>query len=98
VPLVGTLAAAAIFGEPLGPRQLISMALTLSGVMLALKRAVVQRSEARHIWRPSNCAMNLIGMLSVDELFKGRHFDREIIVPLGAVWIKHTAHNENWQA
>ena len=24
--------------------------------------------------------MNLIGMLSVDELFKGRHFDREIIV------------------
>ncbi len=39
VPLVGTLAAAAIFGEPLGPRQLISMALTLSGVMLALKRA-----------------------------------------------------------
>jgi transposase-like protein len=24
--------------------------------------------------------MNLIGVLSVDELFKGRHFDREIIV------------------
>jgi len=24
--------------------------------------------------------MNLIGILSVDELFKGRHFDREIIV------------------
>ena len=24
--------------------------------------------------------MNLTGMLSVDELFKGRHFDREIIV------------------
>jgi transposase-like protein len=23
--------------------------------------------------------MNLIGMLSVDELFKGRHFDQEII-------------------
>jgi drug/metabolite transporter (DMT)-like permease len=39
VPLGGTLAAAAIFGEPLGPKQLISMALTLSGVMLALKRA-----------------------------------------------------------
>jgi drug/metabolite transporter (DMT)-like permease len=39
VPLLGTLAAAAVFGEPLGPRQLISMALTLSGVMLALKRA-----------------------------------------------------------
>jgi drug/metabolite transporter (DMT)-like permease len=39
VPLLGTLAAAAVFGEPLGPKQLISMALTLSGVMLALKRA-----------------------------------------------------------
>ena len=39
VPLIGTLAAAAAFGEPLGPRQLISMALTLSGVMLALTRA-----------------------------------------------------------
>ena len=24
--------------------------------------------------------MNLVGMLSLDELFKGRHFDREIIV------------------
>ena len=38
VPILGTLAAAAVFAEPLGPRQLISMALTLSGVMLALKR------------------------------------------------------------
>ena len=24
--------------------------------------------------------MNLVGMLSLDDLFKGRHFDREIIV------------------
>src|SRR3984885_1569078 len=24
--------------------------------------------------------MNLVGMLSLDELFKGRHFDREIII------------------
>jgi drug/metabolite transporter (DMT)-like permease len=39
VPLVGTLAAAAMLGEPLGPKQIIAMALTLSGVMLALKRA-----------------------------------------------------------
>ena len=39
VPILGTFAAAAVFGEPLGPKQLISMALTLSGVMLALKSA-----------------------------------------------------------
>jgi hypothetical protein len=59
---------------------------TPAGVSLSLQRrhlvraAVVQRSEAKHIRRPSNSAMNLIGMLSVDELFEGRHFDREIIV------------------
>ncbi|HWL82053.1 MAG TPA: DMT family transporter [Roseomonas sp.] len=39
VPLLGTLTAAAVLGEPFGPRQMIAMVLTLSGVTLALRRS-----------------------------------------------------------
>ncbi len=38
VPLIGTLSAAVILGEPFGPRQILSMVLTLGGVTLALRR------------------------------------------------------------
>ncbi|WP_043754314.1 DMT family transporter [Methylobacterium nodulans] len=37
VPLIGVLSAAVILGEPLGPRQFVSLALTLGGVTLALQ-------------------------------------------------------------
>lgn len=37
VPLIGVLSAAVILGEPLGPRQYVSLALTLAGVTLALQ-------------------------------------------------------------
>lgn len=36
VPLVGTLLAALVLGEPLGLREVVAMALTLTGVLLAL--------------------------------------------------------------
>lgn len=36
-PLVGVLASAALLGDPLGPRQLIALALTLTGVGLAAR-------------------------------------------------------------
>ncbi|POR45736.1 DMT family transporter [Bosea psychrotolerans] len=38
VQIVGTLAAAPILGEPLGLKELIAFGLTLSGVLLALRR------------------------------------------------------------
>lgn len=38
VPLLGVIAAAALLGEPFGPRQVIALALTLCGVTLALFR------------------------------------------------------------
>lgn len=34
--------------------------------------------------------MNLVGMLSLDELFKGRHFDREIIVLCVRWYLRYT--------
>jgi drug/metabolite transporter (DMT)-like permease len=39
VPLVGVVAAALALGEPLGAREGLALALTLSGVSLALRRA-----------------------------------------------------------
>ena len=36
VPLVGTVLAALVLGEPLGSREVVAMALTLTGVLLAL--------------------------------------------------------------
>ena len=39
VPIVGTLSAAPVLGEPLGLRQLIAFGLTLTGVGLALRRS-----------------------------------------------------------
>ncbi len=36
-PLVGVLASAALLGDPLGPRQLVALAVTLSGVGLAAR-------------------------------------------------------------
>lgn len=39
VPLVGILSAALLLGEPLGTREGLAMALTLSGVALALRRS-----------------------------------------------------------
>jgi drug/metabolite transporter (DMT)-like permease len=39
VPIVGTLAAAPLLGDRLGTRELVAMALTLSGVGLALRRS-----------------------------------------------------------
>lgn len=39
VPIIGTLAAALLLGDSLGVRELVAMALTLSGVGLALRRA-----------------------------------------------------------
>jgi drug/metabolite transporter (DMT)-like permease len=38
VPLIGILSAASLLGEPLGPREMLAMALTLGGVVLALKK------------------------------------------------------------
>jgi len=38
VPLTGTLSASLALGEPLGAREVLAMALTLGGVVLALKR------------------------------------------------------------
>jgi drug/metabolite transporter (DMT)-like permease len=38
VPLVGVLSAAPILGEPIGPRQILALVLTLAGVGLALRR------------------------------------------------------------
>jgi drug/metabolite transporter (DMT)-like permease len=37
VPLVGVLSAAPIVGEPLGLRTMLALALTLSGVVLAVR-------------------------------------------------------------
>lgn len=37
VPLIGILSAALLLGEPLGPRQMLALALTLGGVVLALR-------------------------------------------------------------
>jgi drug/metabolite transporter (DMT)-like permease len=39
VPVIGVVSAAIILGEPLGPREIAAMALTLGGVTLALQRA-----------------------------------------------------------
>jgi drug/metabolite transporter (DMT)-like permease len=39
VPLLGTLSAAWLIGEPVGLREAVSMLLTLSGITLALRRA-----------------------------------------------------------
>jgi len=33
-----------------------------------------------HIWRQIRPATKLTRMLSIDDLFKGRHFDQEIII------------------
>ena len=38
VPLTGTLSASLALGEPLGAREVLATALTLGGVVLALKR------------------------------------------------------------
>jgi drug/metabolite transporter (DMT)-like permease len=38
VPVIGVIAATLVLGEPLGVRQVIAAALTLGGVMLAIKR------------------------------------------------------------
>jgi drug/metabolite transporter (DMT)-like permease len=47
VPIMGIVAAALSLGEPLGLREIAAMALTLSGVALALRRKSPQRkSEA----------------------------------------------------
>jgi transposase-like protein len=45
----------------------------------------MQRTVGVHIWRQISLAMKLTSMLSNDDLFKGRHFDREIII-LGFRW------------
>ena len=37
-PVIGVVAAAFVLGEPLGPRELAALALTLGGVALALRR------------------------------------------------------------
>jgi drug/metabolite transporter (DMT)-like permease len=37
-PVIGVVAAAFSIGEPLGPRELIALTLTLAGVALALRR------------------------------------------------------------
>jgi drug/metabolite transporter (DMT)-like permease len=37
VPLIGILSAALLLGEPLGPRQMLALALTLGSVVLALR-------------------------------------------------------------
>jgi drug/metabolite transporter (DMT)-like permease len=39
-PVIGVVAAAFAIGEPLGPRELIALTLTLAGVALALRRTV----------------------------------------------------------
>ncbi len=36
-PMVGVFASAALLGEPLGPRQLLALAMTLTGVGLAAR-------------------------------------------------------------
>ncbi len=38
-PVIGVIAAALIFGSPVGAREIVSMALILAGVVLALRRA-----------------------------------------------------------
>jgi drug/metabolite transporter (DMT)-like permease len=38
VPLLGSILAAVLLGEPFGPRQILAMALTLGGVTLALQK------------------------------------------------------------
>jgi drug/metabolite transporter (DMT)-like permease len=38
-PVIGVVSAAALLGEPFGLRQVLALALTLSGVALALRRA-----------------------------------------------------------
>jgi drug/metabolite transporter (DMT)-like permease len=38
-PVIGVVAAAFVLGEPLGPRELMALTLTLAGVALALRRA-----------------------------------------------------------
>jgi drug/metabolite transporter (DMT)-like permease len=38
VPIIGIVAAALVLGEPLGWKEAVAMALTLSGVALALRR------------------------------------------------------------
>jgi drug/metabolite transporter (DMT)-like permease len=38
VPLIGILSATLFLGEPLGPREMLAMALTLGGVVLALRK------------------------------------------------------------
>lgn len=38
VPLIGILSASFLLGEPLGPREMLAMALTLGGVVLALSK------------------------------------------------------------
>jgi drug/metabolite transporter (DMT)-like permease len=38
VPLIGVLSAAPILGEPLGLREALALALTLSGVALAVQK------------------------------------------------------------
>jgi transposase-like protein len=45
----------------------------------------VQRMEGVPIWRQISLAMKLTSMLRNDDLFKGCHFDREIII-LGVRW------------
>jgi hypothetical protein len=39
-----------------------------------------KKAEAVHIWRQIRPATKLTRMLSIDDLFKGRRFDQEIII------------------
>jgi drug/metabolite transporter (DMT)-like permease len=46
VPVLGVIAAAVVLGEPLGLREAVAMAITLGGVLLALRKPAVDAGSA----------------------------------------------------
>jgi probable blue pigment (indigoidine) exporter len=47
-PVVGVIASALLLGDPLGPRQVAALGLTLTGVGLAALRPGARQADASH--------------------------------------------------
>jgi len=71
VPLIGIVSSALLIGEPLGPRELMAVALTLGGVTLALTGS---RRRAKTLGQRPSSAAAKSGLMSDEKSSRNGSF------------------------